>query len=113
MSDSKDRTAEIVALINELDTLFAAMLKEDRFGDVPDDALGQLFASVMRLYAAKVESGDLARAFPRGSGVTATDALIGCTAILQAADVSLFNFSHWQSMTTIGKHPVEDEESAQ
>jgi len=81
-----------------------------RLEDVPDDSLGQLFASVLRLYAAKIESGDLIRSFPSGSGVTATDALIGCTAILQAADISIFTLNHWQSMTTIGKHLPEDEE---
>jgi hypothetical protein len=65
---------------------------------------------VLRLYAAKSESGDLMRCFPSGSGVTATDALASCTAILQAADISLFALNHWQSMTTIGKHPLDDEE---
>lgn len=108
MSKSEDRKVQVAKLVGEIDTLLSEALKEERLGDVPDDSLGQLFASVLRLYAAKVESGDLARAFPSGSGITATDALIGCTAILQAADISLFSLGHWQSMTTIGKHPLED-----
>jgi hypothetical protein len=94
-------TQEVVALFN-------AILKEEKLDDVPDDALGQLFASVLRLYAAKVESGNLARAFAQGSGITATDVMIGCTAILQAVDVKLFDLGHWQSMTTIGKRPLDD-----
>ena len=110
MADSENRKAQVTSLINEVDTLMSKALKEDRLGDVPDDSLGQLFASVLRLYAAKIESGDLMRCFPRGSGVTATDAMIGCTAILQAADISIFNLNHWQSMTTIGKHPLDDDE---
>lgn len=113
MANSEDRKAQVSTLISKIDELLGAALKEERLGDVPDDSLGQLFASVLRLYAAKVESGDLARAFPRGSGITATDALIGCTAILQAADVSIFNLNHWQSMTTVGKRPLDDEEPGQ
>lgn len=110
MASSEDRKAQVTSLVGQIDTLMSEALKAERLGDVPDNSLGQLFASVLRLYAAKVESGDLMRCFPRGSGITATDALIGCTAILQAADISLFTLNHWQSMTTIGKHPLDDEE---
>jgi len=110
MPNSEDRPRKVAELINAVDSLMSAALKEKRLDDVPDDSLGQLFASVLRLYAAKIENGDLIRSFPSGSGVTATDALIGCTAILQAADISLFSLSHWQSMTTIGKHLHDDEE---
>jgi len=110
MPNSDDRQRKVADLITAIDSLMSAALKEERLEDVPDDSLGQLFASVLRLYAAKIESGDLIRCFPSGSGVTATDALIGCTAILQAADISIFSLNHWQSMTTIGKHLPEDEE---
>jgi hypothetical protein len=110
MSNSEDRKQQVAALVNEIDTLLAGALKDEQLSDVPDDSLGQLFASALRLYAAKVESGNLARVFPSGSGVTATDALIGCTAILQAADISIFSLNHWQAMTTIGKHPLDDDE---
>jgi hypothetical protein len=110
MPDSEDRQRKVADLINQVDSLMIDALKEERLEDVPDDSLGQLFASVLRLYAAKIESGDLMRTFPSGSGVTATDALASCTAILQAADISLFALNHWQSMTTIGKHLPDDEE---
>jgi hypothetical protein len=110
MPNSDDRPRKVVELVNAIDALMGEALKEERLDDVPDDSLGQLFASVLRLYAAKIESGDLIRTFPSGSGVTATDALIGCTAILQAADISLFSLNHWQSMTTIGKHLPDDED---
>jgi hypothetical protein len=110
MPNSDDRQRKVADLVNQVDNLMAEALKEDRLADVPDDSLGQLFASVLRLYAAKIESGNLIRTFPSGSGVTATDALASCTAILQAADISIFDLNHWQSMTTIGKHlPDEDE----
>lgn len=110
MANSDDRKASVTTLVGEIDTLMTAALKEDRLDDVPDDSLGQLFASVLRLYAAKIESGEFIRCFPSGSGITATDALIGCTAILQAADISIFTLNHWQSMTTIGKRPLDDDD---
>ena len=110
MPSSEDRQRKVATLIDEVDGLMDEALKAERLEDVPDDSLGQLFASVLRLYAAKIESGDLMRCFPSGSGVTATDALTCCTAILQAADISIFNLNHWQSMTTIGKRPLDDED---
>lgn len=109
MSTPEERKAQIEGLANEVVTIFDAVLKDDRLNDVPDDSLGQLFASVLRLYAAKVEDGNLARAFARNSGITATDVMIGCTAILQAAKVPLFDLGHWQSMSTIGKHNPEND----
>lgn len=110
MADSDNRKQQIAHLVGEVDALLGEALRDERLADIPDDSLGQLFASALRLYAAKVESGNLARVFPRGSGVTATDALIACTAILQAADVSIFSLNHWQAMTTVGKHPLEDDD---
>lgn len=112
MSTPEERRAEIARLTTEVTTLFDEILKEASLGDVPDDSLGQLFASVLRIYAAKVESGDLARAFARDSGITATDVMIGCTAILQASGVKLFDLGHWQAMSTIGKHDPDDDSAA-
>jgi len=109
MSKPEERRAAIEQMSAEVVALFNQILKEESLGDVPDDALGQLFASVLRIYAAKVEDGNLARAFARDSGITATDVMIGCTAILQAADLKIFDLGHWQSMTTIGKHNPEDD----
>ena len=109
MPTPEERRAEIAALASEVTALFNQILKEESLGDVPDDSLGQLFASVLRIYAAKVESGDLARAFARDSGITATDVMIGCTAILQAAGVKLFDLGHWQAMTTIGKPDLDED----
>ncbi len=109
MPSSDERKTEIASLAKEVVALFDQILKEECLGDVPDDSLGQLFASVVRLYAAKVVDGNLPRAFARDSGITATDVMIGCTAMLQATDVKLFDLGHWQAMSTIGKHDPEDD----
>ena len=68
--NSEDRQRKVADLIGKVESLMGEALKEERLDDVPDDSLGQLFASVLRLYAAKIESGDLIRTFPSGSGVT-------------------------------------------
>jgi hypothetical protein len=109
MTENETRSAQIAELAREVVAHFDEILKTEKLDEVPDDALGQLFASVVRLYAAKVEEGNLARAFARDSGITATDVMIGCTAMLQATDLKIFDLGHWQAMTTIGKHPVDDE----
>jgi hypothetical protein len=108
MAESEQRQAEIDGLVAELTTIFNAAIASGALDDVPDDSLGQLFASVLRAYAAKIEAGEYPRAFARNSGMTATDAMIGCTAILQAANLKIFDLGHWQSMETIGKRPLED-----
>lgn len=108
---SDDRPAKISELASEIAALFAEMIEEDRLSEVPDDALGQIFASVVRLYAAKAQQGNPPRPFARNSGITATDVMIGCTAMLEGVNVPLFDLALWQSWSTVGKRLPEDAES--
>ena len=108
MATSDERQAKINGLVSELTTIFNETLASGKLDEVPDDALGQLFASALRAFSAKIESGEFPRAFARNSGITATDAMIGCTALLQAADLKIFDLGHWQAMETIGKPPLDD-----
>lgn len=108
---SDDRQAKISELASEIAALFAEMIEEDRLSEVPDDALGQIFASVVRLYAAKAQQGNPPRPFARNSGITATDVMIGCTAMLEGVNVPLFDLALWQSWSTVGKRLPEDAES--
>ena len=108
MPTSDERKTEIAGLANEVVALFNQILKEESLGDVPDDSLGQLFASVVRLYAAKAQIGNPPRPFARNSGITATDVMIGCTAMLEGVNVPLFDLALWQSWSTVGKRQPED-----
>lgn len=103
MSASDDRREKIAELASEIAAIFAETIEEERLDDVPDDSLGQLFASVVRLYAAKAQLGEPPRPFGRNSGITATDVMIGCTAMLEGVNVPLFDLSLWQSWSSVGK----------
>src|SRR3546814_14832024 len=46
----------------------------------PDDSLGQVLASAVRVLAAKAQAGQAPKPFGRNSGVTVTDVAIACTA---------------------------------
>lgn len=111
MSTSDERKAKIAELASDVAALFATVIEEDKLGDVPDDSLGQLFASVVRLYAAKAQVGNPPRPFARNSGITATDVMIGCTAMLEAVNSLVFELGLWQSWTSLGKRKRHDIES--
>jgi len=98
-----ERGKKVAELAGEISAGLAKALEENRLGEIPDDSLGQLFASVVRAYSAKAQAGDPPRAFTRGSGVTPTDAMIGCTAMLDGAGVPLFELGAWQAWSTVGK----------
>ena len=103
MSQSEDRRSTISTLASDIAANFAEAIEENRLSDVPDDALGQLFASVVRVYAAKAQEGDPPRPFARNVGVTATDVMIGCSAMLDGVGLQVFELGLWQSWTNIGR----------
>ena len=103
MSPSEDGTRTFAALASELSALCAETIEADRLDEVPDDSLGQIFASVLRLYAAKAQEGPAPRPFGRNSGVTPTDVAIGCTAMLDGVGLQVFELGMWQTMSGIGK----------
>ena len=72
---------------------------------IPDDSLGQVFASVVRLFAAKSQAGPAPLPFGRNSGVTSTDVVIGCSAMLDAAGLAVFELGAWQAMSRVGRQP--------
>ena len=80
-------------------------IEADRLDDIPDDSLGQVFASVVRLFAAKAQAGPAPRPFGRNSGVTPTDVVIGCSAMLDAAGLAVFELGAWQAMSQVGRQP--------
>jgi hypothetical protein len=108
MSTSDDRKAKIADLASDIAAIFATVIEEDKLGDVPGDTLGQLFASVVRLYAAKAQVGNPPRPFARNSGITPQDVAIGATAMLEGVNVPLFDLALWQSWSSVGKRQPDD-----
>jgi hypothetical protein len=111
MSTSDDRKEKIAELASDIAAVFAETIEEDRLTDIPDESVGQLFASVVRLYAAKAQIGNPPRPFARNSGITPQDVMIGCTAMLEGVNVPLFDLALWQSWSTVGRREPEDAES--
>ena len=73
MSPSEQAAPSFETLASEISALCADAIEANRLGDIPDDSLGQVFASVVRLFAAKAQAGPAPRPFGRNSGVTPTD----------------------------------------
>ena len=111
MSTSDDRRARLTELASDIAASFAETIEADRLDDVANESLGQLFASVVRLYAAKAQIGNPPRPFARNSGITPTDVMISATAMLEGVNVPLFDLALWQSWSTVGKRLPEDAES--
>jgi hypothetical protein len=105
---SDDRRAKIADLASDVAAVFATVIEEDKLDDVADDTLGQLFASVVRLYAAKAQVGNPPRPFARNSGIAPQDVMIGATAMLEGVNVPLFDLALWQSWSTVGKRQPDE-----
>jgi hypothetical protein len=105
MSQSEPPTRTFSALASEIAALCADAVEHDQLDEIPDDSLGQIFASVVRLFAAKAQAGPAPRPFGRNSGVTPTDVVIGCSAMLDAAGLAVFELGAWQAMSQVGRQP--------
>ncbi|KQZ01443.1 hypothetical protein ASD45_11720 [Pseudolabrys sp. Root1462] len=100
---SRSEAREFSDLASELSARCLEAIEQNRLEDIPADALGQAFASVLQLYAAKAQAGEGMLPFGRNSGVTATDVAIGCTAMLEAVNLALFELGAWQNMSSVGR----------
>ena len=100
---SKDDTIDpsFSDLASALAARCAEAIELDSASEIPNDSLGQVFASVVRLYAAKAQAGDTPRPFGRNSGVTATVVAIGCTAMLESIGLTLFDLGAWQTLSSV------------
>jgi len=93
---------------SDLAAEFAEAIEENRLEDIPDEALGQLFANVVKVYGAKAQEGEPPPPFARNSGVTDVDVLISCLAVLEATGSLVFELGLWQSMTSVGRRRRTD-----
>lgn len=119
IADPKDaeRAAKFAELASELAALCADTFEADAFGGtalaaIPNDSLGQVLASIIRIYAAKAQSGPAPYPFARNSAVTPTDVMIGCTAMLDGLGLNVFELGMWNDMSGIGKLGPEEKKRA-
>lgn len=111
------RAARFAELASEVAALCAETFEADAvdgnaLATIPNDSLGQLLASVVRVYAAKAQSGPAPYPFARNSSVTPTDVMIGCTAMLDGLGLNVFELGMWQDMSGIGKLGPEEKRRA-
>ncbi len=89
----------VAAPVAEPGAAFCA-LAEKALGDgkpdaIPDQALQDVFAAAVRLYAAKSEDR-IQELAPFGEhGVNATEAVVAICAIMRAADLNFFDLQMW------------------
>lgn len=101
MSQSDPSFHTFAELASELSARCLDAVETGRLEDIPNDHLGQMFASIVRVYAAKAQNGEDISPFGRNSGVTTTDVAIGCTAMLDGVGLALFELGAWQAMTSV------------
>lgn len=90
-----EHAAELIALCNEA-------IDGDRLDAVSNDALGGLYAAIVRLYAAKVQAGEPMKPYSGNSGVSVTDVTISCSALLDSVQLSVFELGAWQTFSGLG-----------
>jgi len=64
------------------------------------EAAQDLLAAGVTAFAARRLGGDKSLPFRQGHGVTATDAAITTTAILEDVNIAIFELGLWQTMAT-------------
>lgn len=107
-SDASSGNDSFAVLAGELAGLMAEAVDARDLDRVPDEPLGQLFGSLIRVFAAKAQAGPTPRPFARNSGIAITDVAISCTALMDAVGLSAFELGAWQAMSGIGKLPRDN-----
>lgn len=63
-----------------------------------DEAVQALLAAAVRRYAARRATGEPLPAWPPAADVPATDVVVTVMAMLEAADVAVFELGMWQAL---------------
>ena len=100
---SRSEPADFASLASEIAARCAEAVEHDTLDAVSDEALGQAFASMVRLFAAKAQAGATPRPFARNSGIAPTDVMVACSAMLDATGLNVFELGAWQSMSRVGR----------
>lgn len=98
---SSDTQLSFSDLTAQLSARCQDAIDNDRLQNIPNEQIGQLLASIFRIYAAKAQSGETIIPFGRNDGVSATDVAIACTAMMDAVGLQLFELGAWQTMTNV------------
>ncbi|GAA1033896.1 MULTISPECIES: hypothetical protein [Amycolatopsis] len=87
--------AELTSLVSRLGELTSQVVSEDQAAAVPDEEIADLLYAAARLFSAKTDRvGKIAWPI-REDALTATETVVLVTALLDAADVNLFDMAIW------------------
>jgi hypothetical protein len=100
---SPSEASDFATLASDIAARCAEAVEHNTLDAVPDDALGQAFASMVRLFAAKAQAGPTPRPFARNSGIAPTDVMVACSAMLDATGLNVFELGAWQAMSRVGR----------
>ncbi|MEW5420293.1 hypothetical protein [Amorphus sp. 3PC139-8] len=83
----------------EATAVLEAAVSDGTVEQIADRDLQRILAAALRLYAAKTSNGEEFPPFLSDDGVTATDVATSATAILDAAQIAVFELGMWQAVT--------------
>jgi hypothetical protein len=106
MSSSEGAAQPTEAIAAELVSRFNEAVDTGRLDLIDDHSLGSVFASAIRILAAKAQQGEAPCTFSGNNTISATDAVIACTAILESVDLAVFELAAWQAVSNIGSRRV-------
>jgi hypothetical protein len=108
MSSSDE--ASLADVLSQCSDRCTALIENGELRDLPVEAFGILFATLVRVLAERAQSGALPPVTGGNTIITATDGAIACTAILEAAGIEVFELSAWQALTDVGSRRRETPE---
>jgi hypothetical protein len=99
--DAREIQAELAQQVARLQTLVDSLPKDPDNADlVSEQAVRRLLTMAVKLYVSTLEAGSHYPPFVDGNSITATDAVIAVTKILEAVDVEVFELGMWQTWGT-------------
>lgn len=99
MSTSEVRHDELAFRLAEI---CEQALDSNSVDAISQPALTSALTSLLRLLAARAQAGQDVDLATGNSRLSATDAVIASTAILESASIEVFELAAWQAMTSTG-----------
>ncbi|WP_167754109.1 hypothetical protein [Amycolatopsis nivea] len=88
-------TSELASLVSRLGSLTSEIASGDRAAAVADEEIAELLYAAARLFSAKTDRVGKISWPVREDALTATETVVLVTALLDAADVNIFDMAIW------------------
>jgi hypothetical protein len=98
---SSDAAHEMKPGMHSLLESVKALEENGTLDSLPDEAVQRLFGAVLKEYVNRLNENPGMQPFADHAAVTATEAVIGVTRILNQINVEVFELAMWQTMGSI------------